>query len=340
MLRLTKPFFDSAEEDAVRDVLRSGWLAEGALTIQFESEVARYVGAKYGIAFCNCTVAMTLCLLAEKVQGRVAIPDFTHPATALAAINAGCTPVLCDVSLESYNMNCWSESTDASIPVSWGGNPLVKYPRSMIVEDAACSLGASVDGYKTGSQFTTCFSFHPRKIITTGEGAVVTTNSRELAVRLRDLKRFGAGGGNYKFNDVAAAIGVAQLRKIEQIIKVRREMAEIYNVLLRDVDGIRTPVENGGVRHVYQTYAVLLEKGDRDMVITRLAKKGVETQIGTYALHCLPQFHRLKRMSKLENSEKLYHNLLALPMSYDLTFDDQKFVVAELKNAVAETSHT
>jgi dTDP-4-amino-4,6-dideoxygalactose transaminase len=339
MLRLTKPRLGNEETEALRKVLDSGWLAEGDLTRQFESEVARYVGAKYAVAFCNCTAAMTLCLIAEGIRGRVTIPDFTHPATAQAVINARCTPVLCDVSLESYNIAEYSNSVGTSIPVSWGGNPLGWYPPAFIVEDAACSLGASADGVKVGSRFTTCFSFHPRKIITTGEGAIVTTNSKELSLKLRDLKRFGKGGGNFKFNDIAAAIGIEQLRKIEEIIKVRREMAEIYNTLLSDVNDVVTPKENSGTRHTYQTYAVLLKKGNRDEIINRLALKGIETQIGTYALHCLPQFRRLQRMSKLENSEKLYNNLLALPMSYDLTFDDQKHVVAELKNAISETSN-
>lgn len=338
MLRLTKPYLNHLESEAVSKVLNSGWLAEGPLTLQFETSVARYVGAKFAVAFCNCTVAMTLCLIAEKIKGKVAIPDFTHPATALAVINAGCKPVLCDVSLESYNINQYTEHVGSSIPVSWAGNPLSWYPPAFIVEDAACSLGSKVDNVMVGSQFTSCFSFHPRKIVTTGEGAVVTTNSRELAIKLRDLKRFGKGGGNYKFNDISAAIGIEQMKKIDRVIKQRREMAEIYRVLLKDIEGLRTPMEHSKVRHTYQTYAVYLEKGSRDRIIERLALKGIETQIGTYALHLIPQFRRLPRMSNLENSEKLYRNLLSLPMSYDLTFDDQKHVCEELKNEIYKTS--
>lgn len=339
MLRLTKPFFNHLEQEAVAKVLESGWLVEGAKTLEFESAIARYVDAKYAVAFCNCTVALEMCLKALGIKNqRIALPDFTHPATAVAIINSHNTPVLCDVNLESYNLNPCNGATVA-MPVSWGGNPLTWYPRSLIIEDAACSLGASVNGTKTGSTFTTCFSFHPRKIITTGEGGVVTTNDRALALKLRSLKRFGKGGGNYRFNDVAAAIGIEQLKKIEQIIKCRREMAEVYDTLLSGTKGIRTPAKSSGVRHTYQTYAVHLESANRDRIIQRLAEKGIETQIGTYALHCLPQFRRLRRAGKLENSEKLYKNLLALPMSYDLTFDDQKKVVAELQNAVTQTCH-
>lgn len=335
MLRLTKPWFTEAEELAVRDVLRSGWLAEGQRTIEFEGAVARYVDAKFAVAFCNATVALEMCLRAHGIsKERVLMPDFTHPATALAIINSGNNPVLCDVSTETYNIGDCNGS-NVSMPVSWGGNPLTKYPRTLIIEDAACSLGSSVDGVKTGACFTTVFSFHPRKIITTGEGGIVTTNDREMATHLRSLKRFGRDGGNYRFNDVSAAIGLVQLGKIEQIIKVRREQAEIYNELLKDVEGVRTPVEYSGARHTYQTYAVYVDGGKRDLAIKRLAERGIESQIGTYALHRLPQFRRLRRVSKLENSSLLYDNLLALPMPFDMTFDEQKGVVAELKNALA-----
>ena len=338
MLRLTKPYINSAETEAVKHVLDSGWLAEGSVTAQFEAEFAHYVGSRYAVAVCNCTIALELCLRAEGIKKEhVSIPDFTHPATAMAIMNTGNTPVLCDVSLDSYNIkDC---NTRVSIPVSWGGNPLNWYPRSMIVEDAACSLGSSVDGVKTGSRFTTCFSLHPRKIITTGEGAVITTNSSELAQKLRRLKNFGKGGGNYRFDDVRAAIGLQQLKKLPTIIKTRRELATVYNELLSDAEGLKTPQTCNGVVHTYQTYAVYLEKGNRDEIITRMSKKGVETQIGTYALHLLPQFRRSKRSNGLENSTLLHRHLLALPMAYDLTFDDQKHVVEMLRSELSKTSN-
>lgn len=329
MLRLTKPYLSQTEADAVKRVLESGWLAEGSLTQQFESEIARFVGAKHGVATCNCTIAMTLCLKALGVKGEVSVPDFTHPATAQAVLNAGCRPVLCDVSLDSYNMNSWNGSPFA-VPVSWAGNPLSVYPRCNFIEDAACSLGAG----STGSTYTACFSLHPRKLITTGEGAVITTNDTELAEKLRSLKNFGKGGGNYRFNDISAAIGIEQLKRLPEIIKVRREHAAIYDSLLSNTPTLKPPQNMKG--HVYQTYAVLLDKKiDRDAVIRKLIAKGIETQIGTYALHLLPQFNRLKRWTSLSHSSTLAKSLLALPMAHDLTFDNQQTVVEELKTAIS-----
>ena len=329
LLRLTKPCIGKEEAAAAAKVLESGWLAEGPLTSQFEDTIARYVGAKHGIATCNCTIALTLCLKALNIKGEVSIPDFTHPATAQAVLNARCKPVLCDVSLTDYNINSWNGSPFA-IPVSWAGNPIDEYPRTNFVEDAACSLGAG----NTGSTYTSGFSLHPRKIITTGEGAVITTNDSVLASRIRELKNFGKDGGNYRFNDVSAAIGIEQMKRIDRLIKTRREHATVYDELLSKVAGVTTPKPTKG--HIYQTYAVLLDgKIDRDLVIRKLIAKGIEAQIGTYALHLLPQFKRCKRWTSLKKSVLLAGQLLALPMAYDLTFDDQVKVVEELKNAVS-----
>lgn len=330
--RLTKPYLSSEEARAVQKVLDSGWLAEGTVTKQFEKKLTGIVGAKYAVAVCNCTVALTLALQAHKVKGWVAIPDFTHPATALAVLNAGLKPVLCDVSLETYNLqinDSWIDYPETSVPVSWGGNPLTEYPRTLIIEDAACSLGVS----NVGSHHTSCFSFHPRKLVTMGEGGAVTTNDRRIAEKIRGLKMFGLGGGNYKLNDIAAAIGLAQLGKLKQIIKTRRRMAKVYTELLQDNSGVVVPFQKGGT---YQTYAVRLLKGKRDRIILDLAQKGIETQIGTFALHLLRQFQNLPRSGKLENSTILFRHLLALPMAYDLTEENQKTVVTELCHCLNE----
>jgi len=325
---------DNAEAVAVQKVLESGWLAEGPVTKQFEDAVAKYVGAKHAVAVCNCTVALELCLKALDIRGEVIIPSFTHLATAEAVINADCTPAFCDVGLDYYNSTLLRVEchTKAYVPVSWGGHPTIQNPIALTVEDAACSLGSEYHTFKTGELGLTCFSFHPRKLITTGEGGMVTTNDGSLAKKIRSLKNFGEGGGNYKLNDIASAIGLAQMQKIDRIIDRRVEMAEIYNELLTDAEGIRTPQKHPLAKHTYQTYAVYLEKGDRNTIIAKLAENGIETQVGAYALHLLPQFENVRRIGNLHNSELLHRNLLALPMAYTMTDEDQKLVVAELKN--------
>jgi perosamine synthetase len=334
MFQLSKPLLGKPELDAVQRVFDSGWLVEGKETKEFEHKIAEYVHAKTAVAFSNCTVALEMCLRAHNVKGVVAIPDFTHPATALAVINAKCTPVLCDVSLESFNINGCSEYAQTAVPVSWAGNPCTYYPYSLIVEDAACSLGSSYKGKMAGSEFTTCFSFHPRKLITCGEGAVATTNDPYVAEKLRCLKNFGVGGGNYRLSDVSCAVLSAQMDRLEWIISRRKQMAGIYDELLRDVKGVKAPKRIDGARQTFQTYAVFIENADRDSIIEKLKAKGIETQIGTYALHLLPQFSKLHKVNQLKNSELLHRKLLALPMSYDLTDENQRFVIDELAKTI------
>lgn len=348
MIKLTDPVIDEDEIEAVRRVLESGWLVEGKVTKQFEEGLAEYVGAKYAIAVANCTVALELCLKAQDIRGEVILPDFTYPGTANAVYNAGATPVLVDVDIDTYNITmseivkAITVKTEAVMPVSWGGNPLWCFQLpSIIIEDAACGLGSQFNHSKTGSRRTTCFSFHPRKLIACGTGGMITTNDEALANKIRALKNFGFAsdfqykhGTNNKFNDVLSAIGLAQLHKLEAIIAKRVQTAKVYSDLLSEVPNVRTPEKHPLARHTYQTYAVYLEKGDRDTIIKRLAASGIETQIGTYALHLLPAFKNTRRIGKLENATNLYRHLLALPMPYHITEGHQKHVVSELKKYV------
>jgi len=199
-----------------------------------------------------------------------------------------------------------------------------------LFEDAACSLGATIDGKPTGSYWTTCFSFHPRKLITCGEGGIVTTNQKEVAEAIRKLKNFGDGGGNYKLDDIKAAIAIAQMQKLDSIIEKRVAMAHVYDDLLGSDPLINIPQKHPQAKHTYQTYAVYVMTPNRDEIIRKLALKGIETQVGAYALHLLPQFQHLKRVGDLRNSELLSQHLLALPMDHQMNEEDQKFVIDEL----------
>jgi len=358
-IKLIEPVIGKEELNRVWDVLKSGWLAEGAMVKDFEAKFARYVNAKHGIATCNCTLAIELALRALGV-GRgceVIVPDFTHPGTADAVIWVGAEPVFVDVDLSSYNIDtdrleeAITKKTKCIIPISWGGNPLnmgsirelKKKYGLYIVEDAACGAGAEYDGQKTGEMAdATCFSFHPRKVITTGEGGMVTTNDDTVAEVARSLKDFGEGvvdgkaefvrcGTNYSMSDVLAAIGLAQLEKAEAIINKRIELAKNYNELLSKVDGIKIPVKNQKAKHTYQTYAVYVENGLRDVLLKSLREMNIEAQIGTYALHLQPIFKNVRHGNDLGNSEKLYQNLLALPMCHSMTYETQEYVVSQIK---------
>ena len=357
-IKLIEPVVGREELNRVWKVLESGWLTEGAVTEEFEKKLASYVGAKHGIATCNCTLAIELALRALGI-GRgceVIVPDFTHPGTIDAIISAGAEPVLVDVNLDSYNIDverleeAITEKTKCIVPISWGGNPLnmkqiYKLKRKYglcVVEDAACSVGAEYDGQKTGAMAdASCFSFHPRKVITTGEGGMITTNDDKVADVASSLKDFGEGkvgeriefvryGTNYSMSDVLAAIGLAQLEKVDLIIAKRIELAKNYDELLSKVKDIKPPVKDEKAKHVYQTYAVYVENGMRDSLIKSLREINIETQIGTYALHLQSVFKDIRRGNKLENSVKLYKNLLTLPMCHSMTFDVQEYVVSQI----------
>jgi dTDP-4-amino-4,6-dideoxygalactose transaminase len=366
-IKLIEPVIGKEEIRNVSKVLRSGWLTEGEQTSEFENRIKEYVGVKFAIAATSCTTALEMALRSLDIGpgDEVIVPDFTHPATANMVRWVGATPVLVDVDLSSYNIDpdeiekAVTKKTRCMIPVSWGGNPLDFRPlneikerhKLFIVEDAACSLGAVWNGKKTGTMADiTCFSFHPRKVITTGEGGMAVTDNPAYAKRLERLKKFGmvttneeieftGEGTNYKLSDVLAAIGNAQMDKIDRIINRRIELAKNYNDLLADVDCIRPPEKRKDTRHTYQSYAIYIEKGGiRDKVMKDLRKENIETQIGTYALHLQPSYKGAKRIGNLKRAEKLYRNLLTLPICDWMKRKDQELVVSKLKSSIRKHS--
>lgn len=360
IIKLIEPVVGEEELHAIQKVLESGWLTEGPVTRDFEARFADFIGSRHAVATTSCTTALELALRVLDIGpgDEVIVPDFTYPATANVVKWVGAKPILVDVDIFSYNIDMGevdkavTKNTKCVIPVSWGGNPLnmqrlqlmkEKY-NLFIVEDAACSAGAEYDGKKTGTMADmTCFSFHPRKVITTGEGGMITTDNDVYAEKARSLKKFGLKptngeqfvlcGTNYKLSDVLSAIGVAQMEKVNAIIEKRIELADNYNELLAEVDYIRPPKVEKKAKHTYETYAAYIElEGVRDRIIEELGKRGIEFQIGTYALHMQPSFKGVKKIGKLKRSEKLYKNLLAFPMCHSMTRTDQEYVVSEVKN--------
>ncbi len=365
-IKLIEPVVGKEELALIEEVLESGYMTEGPKTKEFESKFAEYVGASHGIATTSCTTAMELSLrvLGIGEGDEVIVPDFTYPATADVVRFVGATPVLVDVSPESYNVHAEhieeaiTPRTKCIMPVSLFGNPIDIEPIEklkeehgfFIVEDAACSTGARRGERRTGSiADMTCFSFHPRKVITTGEGGMVTTSVDEYAELASSMKKFGiaigAGGvsnftragSNYKLSDVLGAIGVAQLKKVDGIITRRRELAANYDRLLVGSEGIVPPKVDDGVKHVYQTYAVRITiEGARDKLISDLKERNIQTQIGTYSLHVQPSFSEVQKVGDLNISEMLYNDLLALPLSHHMTIEDQENVVASLNELLSE----
>src|SRR6185312_13531995 len=270
-----RPSIGQEEFNQIKKVLQSKFLTEGEITQKFEQKVASYVHSKYAVATTSATTALHTALECIGVKGKkVLVSDFTFPATALVVKLAGGIPVLVDVDKETMNItreiidNSIDSSTNVILPVSLFGNPIEKSIYKLqkdgikIIEDAATNLGTKIGNEYVGSLADmTCFSFHPRKIITTGEGGMITTNSKKMMEKSRSFKMFGkigskfvGEGTNYKISDILSSLGLAQMDKIEKIIKNRQRMAKIYDELFSKIDFIETQKPILHSRHTYQSY--------------------------------------------------------------------------------------
>ena len=363
---LARPQTGDDELSEVRAVLESGILTQGPKVAELERMVAELVGVPHAVATTSATTALHLSLAAIGIGpgDEVLVPDFTFPATANVVVQQGAVPVLVDVDLETFAIDVddlerrITPRSRAVMPVHPFGLPAdmgavmgVAAARGLtVIEDAACSLGATIDGRQSGGiGGAGCFSFHPRKSITTGEGGMITTSDNELAARIGLLRshggvrqsgrfRFEAAGFNYRMSDILAAVGVAQLRRLDDFLAARRRVAGWYDGRLRDATGLRIPITPRGRTHTYQSYVVLLdERTDRDGVIAALAADGIETTLGTYALHAEPFFATAygHRPGDRAVSWRAYRSTLALPLHAGVTESDVDVVTDRLLAAIA-----
>lgn len=364
-IRLTKPSLGDEELERIRTVLASGYLTQGPAVSQFEELVASYVGVRHAFAMSSATTALHLGLVALGVGpgDEVVIPAYTFPATGNVVIQAGADVVMADVDPHTFAMTAetlepvLTDRTAAIMPVDPGGYPapmaeLVQLARShgaAIIEDAACGLGATRDGQPCGSfPDLGCFSFHPRKVITTGEGGMITTDDDELAERIALLRSHGgrradigfvyeAAGFNYRLSDVAGAIGIAQMDKLDWILDRRRTLARRYHDSLASLEGVVAPVVEEGAVPTYQSYVVRLEDDvDRDKVIISMRHAGVETTVGTYGLHLEPFYRSLLGLAPedLPGATRAARQTLTLPLYPEMGEADVDIVVRRLADVI------
>lgn len=360
-MRLNVPLTGDAELAAVAEVLESGYLTQGPKVAEFERLVAEFVGTHYGFATSSATTGIHLALhaLGVKPGDEVIVPDFSFPATANAVIQQGAVPIFVDIDLATFNMDpslleaAITERTAAIMPVHAFGLPAEMDPINEIatshglpvVEDAACALGGAYHGRQAGSLGTAgVFSFHPRKIITTGEGGLVSTSDEGLAERISVLRTHGSvrgshfmsfvdAGYNYRLSDVLGAIGVAQMARLDGIVADRRRLASVYARELAAVEGVTRPSVPAGLEHTYQSYVVLLDEGfDRNSVINAMRQMGIETTLGTYSMHLQPYFQERFGIANeaLPMATRAHHSALTLPLYPQLGDDDIIRVCAAL----------
>lgn len=343
MIRITRPTILEDEIKRVGEILRSGLLTQGEWVEKFEKKVADYLGVEYAIAVSSGTAGLHLALLATIHEGEeVIVPDFTFPATVNAIIHAGGKPVLVDIDPRTYNIDVnkikekITDKTMGIIPVHLFGqsadmNPIMKLVKEhkflWVIEDAACALGAKYGKKKCGTMGDVgVFSFHPRKSITTGEGGMLVTNNEEIAAEARALRnhgirngRFQYAGFNYRMTDFQAAIGYGQMDYLDRFIQARQTAVNLYNGFLSEVEGITVPCITEKNIHTFQSYVIRLNDAfNRDDVIKQLKEKGVETTIGTYAVHTQPFYKFYYGYSEEEYPEsyRAFKQTLVLPLYY------------------------
>jgi dTDP-4-amino-4,6-dideoxygalactose transaminase len=359
---------------AVAETLRSGWLVQGPKVAEFERVWAEFTGATYARATTSCTTALHLALLAVGVEpgDEVVVPAFTWIATANAVEYCGATPIFADIDLATFNLDPASlqkqvtARTKAVVPVHEFGLSAdidailaITGERDLrVVEDAACACGTRYHGRHVGTFGDAgCFSFHPRKAITTGEGGMVTTDD-EAAARLvevlrshgaetSDLARHQAGGGhalpefnrlgfNYRMTDLQAAIGIEQMKRLEGILDARRARAARYTEALTGMSGLRPPVEPDGYTHVYQSYVVFIEDGGdaRDELASRLDGMGIASRQGTHAVHALGYYRDKYDLSPEDfpNAWAADRQSLTLPLYATMSDEEQSYVIDAVRS--------
>lgn len=358
MIRLARPQVGREEIEEITSVMESGFLTNGPKVGEFEHALAEYLNIKHVIAVSSGTAALHLTLLALGMgeSDEVIVPDFTFPAVANSVVLAGGKPVFCDIDLATFNIdpseieNLITERTKMIMPVHQFGlaapmgaiMEIAQHRGVIIVEDAACALGADYQGRKCGTfGLVSCFSFHPRKIITTGEGGLVVASDDVVADRVRSLRNHGSDGGdftmlgyNYRMSDLNAAIGMAQIRKLEKLIARHRELARTYNEHLAETLGLILPYEPEGYGHTYQSYVVRLDQRlDRDGILAALNKEGIEAGIGTYAVHMLKYYREQPGVNRdrLSRSKLAYQQTLSLPLYPTMSLEDVECVCKALK---------
>lgn len=372
-----------AEIESVLGPLRSGWLVQGPKVREFEEKWSAFTGAKNSVAVTSCTTAMHLSLaaLGFKPGDEAIVPALTWIATANVVEHLGGKVVFCDIDLNTFNFDVEqlaekiTPRTKAILPVHLFGlaaemapiNQLAKQHGIKVVEDAACGFGSRYHGQHVGTLGDTgCFSFHPRKAITTGEGGMITTQDDSLAEKLRRLRDHGAAmtdlqrhlgarpylladhpeaGYNQRMTDLQAALGAAQMDRAQEIVAERQRLAGIYDQAFAGLEWLATPARREGLEHGYQSYPCLFKpepislesipriNQQRNDWMDRLQKAGISTRPATHAVHML-SYYREKYQLKPQDFPQAYAAndcSISLPLFHGMTEVEQSYVIEQVR---------
>tara|TARA_B100001250_G_C19791764_1_gene786839 strand:- start:71 stop:1249 length:1179 start_codon:yes stop_codon:yes gene_type:complete len=371
------------EYNIISQPLKNGWLVQGEFVRDFENKFSEFTGVKNSIAVTSCTTALHLSLsaLGFNKDDEAIVPAFTWISTANVVEHLGGKVVFCDIDLKTFNIDVEkiesliTPKTKAIIPVHLFGLPaemnkilqLAEKYNLFVIEDAACGFGSEYHGQHVGSFGKTgCFSFHPRKAITTGEGGMITTNDDNFAEKLRSMRDHGASitdhqrhhgakpylladypfaGFNYRMTDIQASIGSTQMKRAKVIIDERRKIGLEYNLKFKDLNFFQLPFENNDFLHSYQSYPCIYDikrislgkiksiKNRRNLLMDNLQKDGISTRPATHAVHML-KYYSSKYGFKPEdypNARIANDCSISLPLYNGLKKEEQNYVVQKIK---------
>lgn len=360
-----KQLLDDADIQAVVNVLKSDYLTTGPKVVEFEKKVANYVGVKYAVAVSSGTAALHVACLAAGIGmgDEVITTPITFAASSNCVLYCGGVPIFADINADTYNINPVeiekkiTQKTKAIIPVHYTGKPcdmdkineIARKHNLLIIEDAAHALGAVYKGKMIGSfSDMTCFSFHPVKPITTGEGGMVVTNDEKLYRRLLMFRSHGIIrddelmtdnqgawyyqqqdiGFNYRITDISCGLGISQMNKLEYFLERRQKIARCYNQEFGKLAGIRIPEMPNNVKSGWHLYVIQILKKDRKAVFDKLREAGIGVNVHYIPVYKHPYYQKIGyRNCCCPNAEKFYERAISLPIFPALTLEEQQYVI-------------
>jgi len=370
MIPISKPYLDKSDAQAAYDTILTGWITQGPRVQEFEEKFAEYTGAKYAVAVSNCTTALHLSMIVSGIQAgdEVICPSMSYIATANSIVYVGAPPVFAEVD-EYYNLSLEdarkkiTPRTKAILLVHQMGMPadiegfqrLCREYNLMLIEDAACAAGSAYKGKKIGSHSSlVCFSFHPRKVISTGDGGMITTDNEDYYHRLRLLRQHGMSvndrvrhlsdkvifedhvevGYNYRMTDIQASVGIKQLEKLDGIVEERRKIAMLYHEAFKAIPYLRLPKEPAGCFSNYQSYSIYLHPAcpvDRNTLMQKMLDAGIATRRGIMTAHRESAYKEKYIGVNLPVSEDLCDRSIILPLFVPMEKRDIDAVIPCLK---------
>ncbi len=374
MIPVAKPYLDKDDAQNAYDTILTGWVTQGPRVQEFEEKFAHYVGSKYAVALSNCTTALHLAMIVAGVgpEDEVICPSMSYVATANSIRYVGAKVVFAEINPETYNLDVEdvrkriTDKTKAILVVHQIGMPadidafkaLCTEKNLILIEDAACAAGSSYKGKKIGSHSDlVCFSFHPRKVITTGDGGMITSNNEAYRDRIKLLRQHAMSvndrvrhesnkiifedhielGYNYRMTDIQAAVGIKQLEKLDFIVAERRKIAQQYNDAFKDIATVRLPIEAAGYFSNYQSYSVYLKpecRISRNDLMQAMLDKGISTRRGIVSSHRETAYKEYSKGLSLPVSEDASDRSIILPLYYPMEQKDVEYVISVFKSLV------